>query len=137
MRPHPCGVGRARRRPVPRGCGETRQPRTTSRSRCHRRNSEEANALFRLGLPDLASFRAEDAHDDISGRPSSTYTAIERLADAEIVRALTDSKRSQVRVSPPFSTNGTTLALTSSGMREVIAFSMGEGGASWKTSGCC
>jgi len=47
-------------------------------------------------LPDLAAFTAEDAHDDIGGPLSSTYTAIERLADAEIIRPLTDRKRNQV-----------------------------------------
>jgi hypothetical protein len=47
-------------------------------------------------LPDLAAFTAEDAHDDIGGPLSSTYTAIEWLADAEIVRPLTDRKRNQV-----------------------------------------
>jgi hypothetical protein len=36
-------------------------------------------------LPDLAAFTAEDAHDDIGGPLSSTYTAIERLADAAII----------------------------------------------------
>lgn len=47
-------------------------------------------------LPDLAAFTADDAHDDIGGPLSSTYTAIERLADAEIIRPLTDRKRNQV-----------------------------------------
>lgn len=47
-------------------------------------------------LPDLAAFTADDAHDDIGGPLSSTYTAIERLAVAEIVRPLTDRKRNQV-----------------------------------------
>jgi hypothetical protein len=47
-------------------------------------------------LPDLAAFTAEDAHDDIGGPLPSTYTAIERLADTEIVRPLTDRKRNQV-----------------------------------------
>ena len=50
-------------------------------------------------LPDLAAFTAftaDDAHDDIGGPLSSTYTAIERLADAEIIRSLTDRKRNQV-----------------------------------------
>jgi Fic family protein len=48
------------------------------------------------GLPDLAAFTAEDAHDEIGGPLSSTYTAIERLADAEVIRPLTDRKRNQV-----------------------------------------
>ncbi len=47
-------------------------------------------------LTDLATFTAEDAHDDIGGPRSSTYTAIERLADVEIIRPLTDRKRNQV-----------------------------------------
>lgn len=47
-------------------------------------------------LPDLAAFTAEDAHDDIGGPLSSTYTAIERLAGAGIIRPLTDRKRDQV-----------------------------------------
>jgi Fic family protein len=47
-------------------------------------------------LTELAAFTAEDAHDDIGGPVSSTYTAIERLAEAGIIRPLTDRKRSQV-----------------------------------------
>lgn len=47
-------------------------------------------------LPDLAAFTAKDAHDDIGGPLSSTYTAIERLADAGIIRPLTDRNRNQV-----------------------------------------
>jgi hypothetical protein len=47
-------------------------------------------------LPDPAAFTAEDAHDDIGGPLPSTYTAIERLADTEIVRPLTDRERNQV-----------------------------------------
>ena len=47
-------------------------------------------------LPDLAAFTAEDAHDYIGGPLSSTYTAIERLAHAAIIRPLTDRKRNQV-----------------------------------------
>lgn len=49
-----------------------------------------------IRLPDLAAFTAEDAHDDIGGPRSSTDTAFERLADAEIVRPLTDRRRNQV-----------------------------------------
>jgi Fic family protein len=49
-----------------------------------------------IRLPDLAAFTAEDAHDDIGGPLSRTYTAIDRLADAEIIRPLTDRKRNQV-----------------------------------------
>ncbi len=47
-------------------------------------------------LPDLAAFTAEDAHDEIGGPLSSTYTAIERLTEADILRPLTDRKRAQV-----------------------------------------
>jgi Fic family protein len=58
----------------------------------------KGNATERLlnRLPDLAAFTAEDAHDDIGGPLSSTYSAIERLADAAIIRPLTDRKRNQV-----------------------------------------
>ncbi|MFU8842008.1 MAG: hypothetical protein ACNA8R_15050, partial [Nitriliruptoraceae bacterium] len=48
-------------------------------------------------MSDLAAFTAEVAHDDIGGPLSSTYTAIERLAAAGIIRPLTDRKRNQVR----------------------------------------
>lgn len=47
-------------------------------------------------LPDLAAFTAEDAHDEIGGPLSSTYTAIERLREADVIRSLTDRKRNQV-----------------------------------------
>jgi hypothetical protein len=47
-------------------------------------------------LPDLAAFTVEDAHDEIGGPLSSTYTAIERLAGARVIRPLTDRKRNQV-----------------------------------------
>lgn len=44
----------------------------------------------------VAAFTAEEAHDAIGGPLSSIYTAIERLAAAEIVRPLTDRQRNQV-----------------------------------------
>ena len=55
-----------------------------------------ATDRLRNRLPDLAAFTAEDANDDIGGPLSSTYAAIERLADAAIIRPLTDRKRNQV-----------------------------------------
>ncbi len=59
-----------------------------------RRGSATDRLLTRL--PELPAFDAEDAHDAIGGPISSTYTAIERLNEAGILRALTDRKRDQV-----------------------------------------
>jgi hypothetical protein len=47
-------------------------------------------------LADLPAFTAEDAHDEIGGPISSTYSAIDRLNEAGILRSLTDRKRDQV-----------------------------------------
>lgn len=47
-------------------------------------------------LADLPSFTADDAHGEVGGPLSSVYTAIERLAQAGVVRPLTDRRRSQV-----------------------------------------
>lgn len=58
--------------------------------------SGSATARLLTRLPDLPAFTAEDAHEDIGGPISSTYTAIDRLAKAGILRALTDRKRDQV-----------------------------------------
>jgi Fic family protein len=44
----------------------------------------------------VTAFTAEEAHDAIGGPLSSTYSAIERLAAAQIVRPLTDRQRNQV-----------------------------------------
>ncbi len=47
-------------------------------------------------LTGVVAFTAEDAHDEIGGPLSSVYTAIDRLAQAEVVRPLTDRRRNQV-----------------------------------------
>jgi Fic family protein len=44
----------------------------------------------------VAAFTAEEAHEAIGGPLSSTYSAIERMVAAEIVRPLTDRRRNQV-----------------------------------------
>ena len=44
----------------------------------------------------VAAFTAEQAQEFVGGPLSSTYTAIERMAGAAIIRSLTDRRRNQV-----------------------------------------
>jgi hypothetical protein len=59
-----------------------------------RRGSATERLLERLA--DLAAFTVEEAIDEVRGSSSSTCDAVDRLAEAGILRPLTDRKRSQV-----------------------------------------